>query len=193
MLARFASLLFVNITGSCYKKKGPHGAASSAERTVHENRGAAHCPSARRWQGYYQGGMVGASKCTNGPYFGHGTAKWAQIDLARGFARGLPNDNPDRDHGTFNARLSILMVAMVGVGEGRWVPGSGIHRNVVPLRAPIWGWLGRTGEMARASARASRLALTRPPGCVPSPTRPNPPKDAIWRLPWHAVALGAHG
>ena len=45
----------------------------------------------------------------------------------------------ERDHGIFNARLSIPMVGLVGVGEGTWVWGSGMQRKVVPLRAPIWG------------------------------------------------------
>ena len=82
---------------------------------------------------------MGALKCTNGPYCGPGTAKWAQMDLARGFARGLTDDDTDREHGIFNARLSIPMVGLVGVGEGTWVWGSGMQRKVVPLRAPIWG------------------------------------------------------
>ena len=80
--------------------------------------------------------MVGALKCTNGPYCGPGTAKWAQMDLARGFARGLPDDDTDRDHGIFNATLSIPMVALVGVGKGRWVWGPGVRWKVGPLRAP---------------------------------------------------------
>ena len=139
--ARFAPLSFVNSTRSCYKKR-PRGAAASAERTAREETDADHGPSARWCPGHYQGGMVGALKCTNGPYCGPGTAtaKWAQMDLARGFARGLPpDDDPDRDHGIFNARLRISMVALVCVGEGRWVSGSGMHRKVFPLRAPIWG------------------------------------------------------
>ena len=61
------------------------------------------------------------------------------MDLARGFAPGLPDDDTDRDHGIFNTTLSIPMVGLVGVGEGTWVWGSGMQRKVVPLRAPIWG------------------------------------------------------
>ena len=80
--------------------------------------------------------MLGALKCTNGPYCGPGTAKWAQMDLARGFARGLPDDDTDRDHGVFNATLSIPMVALVSVGKGRWVWGPGVRWKVGPLRAP---------------------------------------------------------
>ena len=49
------------------------------------------------------------------------------------------------------------MIGLVGVGEGRWVWASGVHRKVGPLRAPTWG---QTGEMPRANARASLLALT---------------------------------
>ena len=64
------------------------------------------------------------------------------MDLARGLGRGLTDDDPDRDHGIFNARLSSPMVALVGVSEGRWVPRSGMHQKVVPLRAPTWGKAG---------------------------------------------------
>ena len=69
--------------------------------------------------------MVGALKCTNGPYCGPGAAKWAKTGLVRAFARGLPDDDTDRTHGIFNATLSIPMVGLVGVGEGTWVWGSG--------------------------------------------------------------------
>ena len=76
---------------------------------------------------------------TNGPNYGPATAKSAQMDLARGFARWLLRDDPDTNHGIFSARLSIPMVGLVGGSERRWVPGSGMHRKVVPLRAPTWG------------------------------------------------------
>ena len=104
-----------------------------------KKKGADHRPSARRWPGYVRRGTGGASNCTNGLNYGPGTAKSAQMDLARDFARWLLRDDPDTDDGIFNARLSIPMVGLVGGGEGRWVPGSGMRRKVVPLRAPPWG------------------------------------------------------
>ena len=136
--ARFPLLTSVNFTGSRYKKM-PCAGASGAERTAREKKGADHRPSARRWPGYVRRGTGGASNCTNGLNYGPGTAKSAQMDLARGFARWLLRDDPDTDHGIFSGRLSIPMVGLVGGGEGRWVPGSGVHRKVVPLRAPTWG------------------------------------------------------
>ena len=67
------------------------------------------------------GGMVGASRCTDGPYYGPGTAQQNDTGLPRGFARGLPGDNPDRHHGIFSVRLSTPMIGLVGVDQGRWV------------------------------------------------------------------------
>ena len=79
---------------------------------------------------------MGASNCTNGPYYGLGAAKSAKTCLASGFARGLPDYDPDRSHGIFNATLSIPMVALVSVGKGRWVWGPRVRWKVGPLRAP---------------------------------------------------------
>ena len=87
----------------------------------------------------YHKGIVGASKCTNGLNCGPGTAQQAKTGLARGFARGLPDDGLDRDHGIFSARLSIPMVGLVGVGERTWVWESGGRRKVGLLHAPTWG------------------------------------------------------
>ena len=85
------------------------------------------------------------------------------------------------------------MVGLVGGGEERWVPGSGMHRKVVPLRAPTWGKPG-TRKLPRVNARASLLVLTSPSGiCARSRTRPNTPNDETYHLPRRAVALGAHG
>ena len=55
------------------------------------------------------------------------------MDLARGFARWLLRDDPDTDHGIFNARLSIPMVGLVGGGEGKWVSGSGVHLSLIHI------------------------------------------------------------
>ena len=121
-------------------KKIALAGASGAERTARGKKGADHRPSARRWPGYVRRGTGGASNCTNGLNYGPGTAKSAQMDLARGFARWLLRDDPDKDHGIFSAGLDTPMVGLVGGGEGTWVPGSGMHRKVVPLRAPTWGW-----------------------------------------------------
>ena len=120
-------------------KKNALAGASGAERTARGKKGAGYRPSARRWPGYVRRGTGGASNCTNGLNYGPGTAKSAQMDLARGFARWLLRDDPDTDQGIFSARLSTPMVGLVCGGEGRWVPGSGMHRKVVPLRAPPWG------------------------------------------------------
>ena len=87
--------------------------ASGAERTAREKKGADHRPSARRWPGYVRRGTGGASNCTNGLNYGPGTAKSAQMDLARGFARWLLRDDPDTDDGIFSGRLSIPMVGLV--------------------------------------------------------------------------------
>ena len=64
----------------------------------------------------------------------------------------------------------ILMAGLVGGGEGRWVPGSGMRRKVVPLRAPTWGAL--VVEMASMNARASLVALTPPTGMRALPDPP---------------------
>ena len=136
-------------------QKNALSGASGAERTAREKKGADHRPSARRWPGYVRRGTKGASNCTNGPRYGPATAKSAQMDLARGFARWLVRDDPDTDHGTFNTRLSIPMAGLVGGGEGRWVSGSGMHRKVVPLRASTWGRPEKLHE--RAPARLCSL------------------------------------
>ena len=115
-----------NCPGWCFRRR--------ADRA--QKKGAGHPPSARRWPGYARRGTVGASNCTNGLNYGPATAKSAQMDLARGFARWLLRDDPDTDHGIFSGRLSIPMVGLVGGGEGMWVSGPGMHRKVVPLRAP---------------------------------------------------------
>ena len=65
------------------------------------------------------------------------------------------------------------MLALVGVGEGRWVPGSGMHRKVVPLRAPRLG--ANRGIAARERPRVSARSHVaqrdaRAPG--PAPTHP---------------------
>ena len=88
--------------------------------------------------------------------------------------------------------LSRGLVALVSGVCGRGKVGLGVG-DALEGRSATRAYLGLTGEMARASVRASLLALTRPPGCVRSPTRPNPPNDEIWLLPRRAVALGAHG
>ena len=137
------------------QQKMPRAGAAGAKRTAREIRGAEHRPSARRRPGHYQGGMAGASNCTNGSYHGPGAAKSAKTRLARGFARGLPDDDPDRDHEPISGRLSIPMVGLVGVGEGTWAWGSGGRRKVGPLRAPTWGKPGITArERPRVSARS---------------------------------------
>ena len=97
---------------SRYKKNTLAG-ASGAERTAREKKGADHRPRARQWPGYVRRGTGGASNCTNGLNYGPGTAKSAQMDLARGFARWLLRDDPDTDDGIFNTRLSIPMVGLV--------------------------------------------------------------------------------
>ena len=137
--SRFPPLTSVNFTGSRHNKNALAG-AFGAERTARGKKGADHHPRARQWPGYFRRGTGGASNCTNGPHYGPATAKSAQMDLARGFARWLLRDDPDTDHSRiFNARLSTSMVGRVGGSERRWVPGSGMHRKVVPLRAPTWG------------------------------------------------------
>ena len=71
-------------------KKLPCAGASGAERTARKKTGADYRPSARpAWPGYVRRGTGGASNCTNGPNYGPATAKSAQMDLARGFARWL--------------------------------------------------------------------------------------------------------
>ena len=117
--------------------------------------GADHRPSARRWPGHVRRDTGGASNCTNGPNHGPARAKSAQMDLARCFGRWLLRDDPDTDHGIFNARSSIPMVGLVGGGEGRWVSRSGKHRKVVPLRASTWGRREKLHE--RAPARLCSL------------------------------------
>ena len=120
-----------------------------------KKKGADHRPRARPWPGCVGRGTGGASNCSNGPNYGPATAKSAQMDLARGFARWLLRDDPDTDDGIFSVRLSIPMVGLMGGGEGRWVPGSGMHRKVVPLRTPTWAGRGNgKHEHLRVSARS---------------------------------------
>ena len=120
-----------------------------------KKKGADHRPSARRWPGHVHRGTEGASNCTNGLNYGPATAKSAQMDLARGFARWLLRDDPDTDQGIFSERLSIPMVVWCLGARGRWVSGSGMHRKVVPLRASTWGRPEKLHE--RAPARLGGL------------------------------------
>ena len=113
------------------QKKSPWLVLPAPSGPCAGGKGADHRPSARRWPGYVRRGTGVASNCTNGLNYGPGTAKSAQMDLARGFARWLLRDDPDKDHGIFSVRLSTPMVGLVGGGEGTWVPGSGMHRKVV--------------------------------------------------------------
>ena len=62
------------------------------------------------------------------------------------------------------------MVGLVGAGEGRWVWGSGVHREG---RSATRAYLGLIGEMPSVNARASLLALTPPTGM---PALPDPPQ-----------------
>ena len=98
----------------------------------------------------------------NGP----GTAKYAQIDLARGFARGLPDNNPGTYHGIFSGRLSIQMTAMVGVGECSWIWGSGEHTRLFGADNG-----NREREHPRVSAR-SHVAPRDAHAPRPAPTHP---------------------
>ena len=129
--------------------------ASGAERTARENKGADHRLRARQWPGYVRRGTGGASNCTNGPNYGPATAKSAQMDLARGFARWLLRDDPDRDHGISSARLSIQMVALVGASEGKWAWRSELHQKTGLVRASTWGWSWKW--QARTPARLCSL------------------------------------
>ena len=89
----------------------------------------------------------------------------------RGFARGLPDDDTDRDHGIFSGRLSIPMVALVSVGKVRWVWGSGVRWKAGPRCA---GHLGPWGELhARAPAEATSRVLL-PPAALLLFTRGEP-------------------
>ena len=81
----------------------------------HERTASIHCAATRENTEC----ATRASRATVNADGHHATAR------ARGFARGLTGDDPDRDHGIFNATLSIPMVGLVGVGEGTWVWGSG--------------------------------------------------------------------
>ena len=79
------------------------------------------------------------------------------------------------------------MVGLVGGGEGRWVSGSGMHRKVVPLRAPTWGWSWkcRKRERPRVSARsdaAHRDARAPRPAPTHPTTRPGTYLDVPSRL-----------
>ena len=62
--------------------------------------------------------------------------KWTSRAVSRG---GFFATTQTQTTGFLVLRLSIPMVGLVGGGEGMWVPGSGMHRKVVPLRAPTWG------------------------------------------------------
>ena len=74
-------------------------------------------------------GLITALRQRNRP-------KWTSRAVSRG---GFFATTQTQITGFFNARLSIPMVGLVGGSERRWVPGSGMHRKVVPLRAPTWG------------------------------------------------------
>ena len=167
-------------------KQMPCAGAAGAERTAREIRGADHRPSARRRPGYYQGGMVGASNCTNGPYYGPRAAKSAQTRLVRGFARGLPDDDRDRSHGFFNTTLSTPMVGLVGVGEGRWSWGRrGTRRTVRYTRLLGAGRGNGKHERPRVSARSDAAHRdARAPRPVPThpTTRPGTYFDMPSRL-----------
>ena len=92
-------------------------------------------------------------------YYGPGAAKSAtkKTCLARGFARGLPDDDPGRSHGVLSGMLSIPMVGLVSLGEGRWVSGSSMRRKAIPLRAPLMSDQEGNNTAARAPARLCSL------------------------------------
>ena len=92
-------------------------------------------------------------------YYGPGAAKSAtkKICLARGFARGLPDEDPGRSHGVLSGMLSIPMVGLVSLGEGRWVSGSSMRRKAIPLRAPLMSDQEGNNTAARAPARLCSL------------------------------------
>ena len=158
-------------TGSRYKKNAL-AAASGAERTAREKKGADHRPRARQWPGYVRRGTGGASNCTIGSNYGPATTKSAQMGPARGFARWLLRDDPDRDDGIFSGRLSIPMVGLVGASEGKWVWRSGMHQKTGLVRASTWGWswngkherprVSARSDAAHRDARAPRPAPTHP-------------------------------
>ena len=97
------------------------------------------------------------------------------MDLARVFARGLPDDDPDRDHEILNARLSIPIVALVCVGKGRRSRGRGCTGRSFRY-ARLFGadWGNGTRERPRASARSDathRDACALPPASTHLTTR----------------------
>ena len=76
-------------------------------------------------------GLIEFPRQRNGP-------KWTSRAVSRG---GFPttDDDTDRDHEIFNARLGTPMVALqLNVDKGRWGWGSGVRWKVGPLLAPIW-------------------------------------------------------
>ena len=100
--------------GSRYKKKCPALVLPAPSGPRAKKKGADHRPSARRWPEHVRRGTRGASNCTNGLNYGPATAKSAQMDLARGFARWLLRDDPDTDHEPISGRLSTPMVGLRG-------------------------------------------------------------------------------
>ena len=204
------------------KNKRPCGAAAAiAEQTARaEGKGADHRPSARWWPDYICRGTGGASNCTNGPNYGPGTAKWSQMDLARGFARGLTDEyhrslknkrpglsgrppcrRPRQRPRFFKCGVMHPNGRPPGVCErgkevlvcGRVKEGLGVG-DAPEGRSATRAYLGLTGEMARASARASLIALMPPTGmrALSHPPKPTQRRD-VALVPQRAVALGAHG
>ena len=96
----------------------PCAGASGAERTTRKKKAQTTAPA----RGGGRDMSVGAQGVLElMGFYGPATAKSAQMDLVRGFARWLLRDDPGTDHGIFHTRLSIPMVGLVGGGEERWV------------------------------------------------------------------------
>ena len=135
-----------------------------------QKKGADHRPRARQWPGYVRRGTGGASNCTNGSNYGPATTKSAQMGLARGFARWLLRDDPDRDDGIFSAEVKHPNGRPGGCERGK----VGLAVGGAPEdRSGTRVYLGLVVEMASTNARASLLALTPPTGM---PALPDPPQ-----------------